>query len=415
MRVDNTTLTESDLGPPPFSASSGDVRINRLLSISLTISLLASFGTLLAQQWIAHFKRETHRGPEMDRWEKRRRLDGARRWKLETIVELVLPTIMQAALVVFLIGLIDLLGSLSGSVALPNLILACCGAGAFIVSILCSVWDPYCPFQTSLPKILSYPIRIGVTQINDSSSWRCTIFNIFGTLQRPDETCHVLEAKAICTTLRTSSDDAVLLDNARNLPLLSDRAALKILSQDPEVLPRLFFLSHRAEGDSTRTATYGRAAVHLIFAGQPLDVNWQYLILWHWQDATRDCVYDPTNSVSLLPSSFTTFGLMCLPKSSEFAPEVSKRYLDHVCAAFRGSPVEETIITVGMMAWYLTAYSQSLLQTSDGQGVAEATPVRGAETTFHRPHTNIDISDWEELVKGVRTAYSEFQGYPLGV
>lgn len=397
MRVDNATLTDADLGPSAFVATSGNIRINLLLSISLTISLLASFGTLLAQQWIAHFKGGIHLGLEKDRWEKRRKLDGAQRWHLETIVELVLPTIMQAALVVFLIGLIDLLGSLSSSVALPNLILACLGACAFIVSIIFSIWDPYCPFQTSIPKILSYPFLI-VTHIVHPSSIYNFVLHTPAPLQRRPETTEMLEAKAIRTTLESSYDDDALADNARNLTLLRDPAALRILTESPTVLPRLTYLS-----SATRGPEYSLAAAHLTFAGPALDNgHLQSIGRPRWASTSQYCIYRPGQTVALLPASFAVIGATSF-NDCGVDLAMAKRYLDYVLATFRGSPVGDNVITVGMMAWYLSAYRHYSLRERELFG-RPVPPTASEINLLHHPR-----KDWQE----VKTAYGEFQRFSL--
>lgn len=405
MRVDNATLTSTDLEPPPFSASSEDIRINRLLSISLTISLLASFGTLLAQQWISHFKRETHLGFEKDLWEKRRRLDGAQRWHLETIVELVLPTLLQTALIVFMIGLIDLLGTLNHSVALPNLILASLGAFTFIVSIICSIWDPYCPFQTPIPKIILRPLHFIVSRIVHPSIARGIASHIPIPLQRRPESDDVMEAKSICATLETSHDDAALFDSAQNLALMWDRAALQIVGERPEVdkqLERLYRLAGKQ--GRTRAAVFAQARAHVVLAGPAGWVGHPTIL---WEEAAAGCLADPTSPLSRLSSSFVAFGMWALCKHLQYGPDVTGEYLDHLCAAFDGAAVRETVTTIGMMAWYLSSSSHPSLRSSDRRGKARATPLLvPRDTPF-----GLELPYDRSALLLVKTAYTEFREF----
>lgn len=75
----NATWSLDDLKEDTFSPTADSQRINQLFSISLTFSLLASFGALLGQQWVIHYNKRSPAGSEMERWERQRKLEAAHR------------------------------------------------------------------------------------------------------------------------------------------------------------------------------------------------------------------------------------------------------------------------------------------------------------------------------------------------
>lgn len=75
----NSTLTPDILKEDDFNAKPDDLRVNQLFSISLTFSLLASFGALLGQQWVIHYSKRSPAGSERERWERQRKLEAAHR------------------------------------------------------------------------------------------------------------------------------------------------------------------------------------------------------------------------------------------------------------------------------------------------------------------------------------------------
>ncbi|KAG8979372.1 hypothetical protein FRC05_008356 [Tulasnella sp. 425] len=62
MKADNNTLSPTDLSPP-FSPSSNSVIVNCLLYASLSCSLLAAVGAMMAKEWLQSFDRTGQTGP----------------------------------------------------------------------------------------------------------------------------------------------------------------------------------------------------------------------------------------------------------------------------------------------------------------------------------------------------------------
>lgn len=75
----NATWSQDDLDEDPFFPTTDSQRINQLFSLSLTFSLLASFGALLGQQWVIHYNKRSPAGSEKERWERQRKLEAAQR------------------------------------------------------------------------------------------------------------------------------------------------------------------------------------------------------------------------------------------------------------------------------------------------------------------------------------------------
>ncbi|KAG8899695.1 hypothetical protein FRC00_001089 [Tulasnella sp. 408] len=76
-------------------APTGALPINILFAMSLTLALLASFLAVLGQQWLVYYRKRSGGGVEHQRWEQLRRYLGAKRWRLELVLDDLLPSILQ--------------------------------------------------------------------------------------------------------------------------------------------------------------------------------------------------------------------------------------------------------------------------------------------------------------------------------
>ncbi|KAG8935019.1 hypothetical protein FRC01_010524 [Tulasnella sp. 417] len=85
MKADNNTLASADL-LPPFAADSNSIITNCLLYASLTFSLLAAVGAMMAKEWLQSFDRTGQTGPvEEQAIFRQRKFDGVQQWHLETL------------------------------------------------------------------------------------------------------------------------------------------------------------------------------------------------------------------------------------------------------------------------------------------------------------------------------------------
>lgn len=315
--VDNSTLKPTDLTPPPFTPSQVNWVVNQLFTASLTLSLLAAFGALLAQQWIVQYTRPTAGAVDGGRWDRERKFEGAQRWKLPWVVEMLLPIILQAALFVFIIGFIIFLRDLGWPVAIPNLILTIVGVVAFIISTLVSAWDPFCPFHTPFSTITTIFIRHCVPIIQRiGRAWRSPatpdvledlrayrergrlrmsagdwtnhhippkpfwVFEpsslVFARLQRQEEAIEGLQERAARRFLETSGHNQLLVATAVNLPFPFNESEKSDNREygDSRLrrLVSLYRLSRRRSNER-EWGIYVAAIMHLILTQDGLDIR----------------------------------------------------------------------------------------------------------------------------------------------
>lgn len=154
-----TIRTPADLPSASFTPPAGAYIINVLFSMSLTLAILGSFLAVLGQQWLVYYRKRGGGGAESQRWEQLRRYLGAKRWRLELVLDDVLPSVLQIALVIFCIAFILYLNTLSDSLCY-TIAAPLCGAGAIIVlTAFCAAWDYWCPFKSPLSHLLQYVLR----------------------------------------------------------------------------------------------------------------------------------------------------------------------------------------------------------------------------------------------------------------
>ncbi|KIO20332.1 hypothetical protein M407DRAFT_220773, partial [Tulasnella calospora MUT 4182] len=105
MRVDNNNTIVPTDPPPPFIPSSNSVIVNCLLYASLSCSLLAAVGAMMAKEWLQDFDRSGQTGPleEQGRF-RQRKFNGLRQWHLESIIR-SLPNVLLLSVILFFAGI----------------------------------------------------------------------------------------------------------------------------------------------------------------------------------------------------------------------------------------------------------------------------------------------------------------------
>ncbi|KAG8912117.1 hypothetical protein FRC01_005283 [Tulasnella sp. 417] len=160
-----------DLPSASFSPASGIFPVNILFSLSLTLALLAAFLAVLGQQWLVYYRKRSGGGPEAQRWEQLRRYLGAKRWRLEVMLDDILPSLLQLGLIIFCIALALYLGTLSRwicyTVAVPmGIALAC-----ILFMAVSAALDKWCPFKSPLSRAFqSIPPSVA------RSTWLITLY-----------------------------------------------------------------------------------------------------------------------------------------------------------------------------------------------------------------------------------------------
>ncbi|KAG9032867.1 hypothetical protein FS837_002613 [Tulasnella sp. UAMH 9824] len=114
----DTVPTDSILPSASFSPSQDIFTINALFSLSLAFAIISSFLAVLGRQWLVYYRKRSGGGPDRQRWEQLKRFLGAERWKLEPILDDVLPSLLQIGLIIFCASLVLYLRHLSPAMSL---------------------------------------------------------------------------------------------------------------------------------------------------------------------------------------------------------------------------------------------------------------------------------------------------------
>ncbi|KAJ7836928.1 hypothetical protein B0H13DRAFT_2368453, partial [Mycena leptocephala] len=125
-----------------------------MLYISLFTALLAALLAVLGKQWIMYYQAAGSRGTIEERGlDRRRKLDGIRRWRFDLILQ-NFPMLLQLALLLFSSALSFYLWSIHRSVAVIILVLTNLGVFTYIGLLVAAIAFPDCPFQTPLAPFL---------------------------------------------------------------------------------------------------------------------------------------------------------------------------------------------------------------------------------------------------------------------
>lgn len=419
--ADNSTLTPADLVPPPFNPSHTSLITNQLFSSSLTLSLLASFGALLAQQWIVQYTRPTPGSSDGGRWDRERKFFGAQRWGFQTVVEMILPIILQGALFVFIVGFIIFLHDLCKPVALPNLILTIVGLSAFTISTLVSAWDPFCPFQTPFTTITRFIAHYGLWPLISTvlfilgqslrllgryarAIWlfigsarpRRRAFYEHSPLARPSdiffdirhwirekaqrekEKTEVVHGRAVRRFIETSGRVQLLKATAANLPLPFNNVDVNKPFYTPPSerhFHRLISLHELASrrGNKEEESVYARAVVHVLLMEEgprPDDVS-----IHIFNCAAHAYLDNPQGTFHYTTSAIATVLQHYLDTSGRSPPEKAREYVDFLClsALRHPQPLPMTgallgVISVFRALWKSTTPSAVLLNFQERYG-----------------------------------------------
>ncbi|KAG8924891.1 hypothetical protein FRC01_010924 [Tulasnella sp. 417] len=354
----STIRTPADLPSASFSPPAGAYPINVLFSMSLTLALLGSFLAVLGQQWLVYYRKRSGGGAERQRWEQLRRYLGAKRWKLELILDDVLPSVLQVALVIFCVAFSLYLGTLSKSLSYA-IATPLCAAGTIIVMMaFCAAWDDWCPFKSPLShltqSVLQYSMGIlgrimGILVAYafvafDWVAYKCTYEDASFVGSRPAALnqartigkwfiCHAqrtadatdyLKFVALKRVLCTSDDPNALVHAATNAQSISQGHLLKQILNDSELRSRFENLDTVSmdtwiydQPVTIQNTAIARSLFYMVLAGGSVE---DFL---HYED--RVClegrVDDPdygTNLMININSKFASFFVMdALPMDNE--------------------------------------------------------------------------------------------------
>ncbi|KAG8898292.1 hypothetical protein FRC00_003028 [Tulasnella sp. 408] len=187
-----------------FSPSPDIFIINALFALSLAIAIISSFLAVLGRQWLVYYRKRSGGGPDHQRWEELKRFLGAERWRLQTILDDVLPSLLQIGLIIFCVSLILYLQHLNHTISLIVAIPMYVGLAFFIGSALCTVWDKFCPFHSPLSHMLASAVTY--------RQWFRSLIHV-----REEEGPESLQIMTVKRAICTSDDPATLLYATSNI------------------------------------------------------------------------------------------------------------------------------------------------------------------------------------------------------
>ncbi|KAJ7150822.1 hypothetical protein C8R43DRAFT_863971, partial [Mycena crocata] len=121
-----------------------------LLYVSLFSTLLAALLAVLGKQWLMYYSAAGERGTiEARGLERQRKLDGLRRWKFDTVMQMF-PLLLQIGLFLFSAALSIYLWQIHVSLAIVVLCFTSFGFTSYTFLLISAAVSPDCPFQTPL-------------------------------------------------------------------------------------------------------------------------------------------------------------------------------------------------------------------------------------------------------------------------
>ncbi|KAG9040444.1 hypothetical protein FS837_000608, partial [Tulasnella sp. UAMH 9824] len=229
---DNTTQANTNLPSSSFSPTPAIYAVNVLFAISLTFAMASSFLAVLGQQWLVHYRKREGGGPEHERWEQLRRHLGAKRWKLELVLDDILPGLLQLGVAIFCTSFVIYLGTLKHTmwafVAVPTLVLLV----GLLFMATAAAWDKSAP-----PDYKSAFIQ-GAKDI---------FIYIGKIVRRPEDDASKLQFLALKRVICTSEDQRALDCAIANLRAVNDTSVLRLIRADDEMHDRLRVLANPPE------------------------------------------------------------------------------------------------------------------------------------------------------------------------
>ena len=138
-----------------YKAPANAVRDNIIFSTSLFFSIFAAFGAVLGKQWLTYYTRVcwdmTDKG-QAEEWQAK--IAGAEKWNLQLLIDVVLPSFLQAALGLFIIGTVDFFWNTHTLLGIWTCSLAALALVLFFGTIILAIVYPECPFQSPFSRIL---------------------------------------------------------------------------------------------------------------------------------------------------------------------------------------------------------------------------------------------------------------------
>ncbi|KAG9028813.1 hypothetical protein FS837_003776 [Tulasnella sp. UAMH 9824] len=298
--VNSSITSKADLPSASFTPPPRIYLVNVLFSVSLMLALCSSLLAVFGQQWIVYYRKRGAGGAEDRRWELLQRYLGAKRWRLELVLDDLVPSLLQLGLVIFCIAFALHLKTVSQSLnRIIAWLLYVAGATNFAMATS-AAFDPWCPFTQPLSRIARSVASAILAFAVSSAYCSSTLFLLiagrsinaiwpkvaerqvqipggalaavkvaiayfadryrsltsagFRSAKDPGD----LKVEALRRVMCTSEDRDALIYAAINLQVLRDERALSSLARDREFFVRLSILQTVARGETQHGGSSGR-------------------------------------------------------------------------------------------------------------------------------------------------------------
>ena len=168
------------LSRPPFQPDPRSIRINILWFASLVLSLVSASIGILTKQWLREYISNTASSARENARIRQLRYEGFVTWRIPLTIAL-LPILLQIALALFFIGLLDLLWSLDRSVASVITVIVTISLSFLVVTTLLPTIRGDCPYKS--PQALGvFLVYQGLSRL--SSILALKVYTILGWNRR---------------------------------------------------------------------------------------------------------------------------------------------------------------------------------------------------------------------------------------
>ncbi|KAI0785246.1 hypothetical protein C8Q75DRAFT_776544 [Abortiporus biennis] len=226
-----------------FTAPKSAIRINTLWFTSLVFSLISALLGILAKQWLRRYISHTSSAPREAIQIRQHRYNGLIKWRMIEIVGW-LPVLLEIAVVLFFVGLIEFLWQLDRIVA--SIVTSFIGLSLlfFAITTIAPAFSTNCPFKS--PQAFGFCTILwtifGHNRLleRDFRFWR-TFDKMAGDDHLPEtwrereiaavkETGSVLEVSALAWLSHTYSGDDVLDQMVPCISELKNRRAVRLIA-----------------------------------------------------------------------------------------------------------------------------------------------------------------------------------------
>ncbi|KAI0791005.1 hypothetical protein C8Q75DRAFT_697723, partial [Abortiporus biennis] len=155
----NSTQNAMPLDPASFKPDKTIIQINILWFSSLVFSLVTASLGMLVKQWLREYLSGDHSSPRIHARVRQFRYHGLSKWRVFEIMA-ILPTLLQIALILFLVGLIEFLNSIHREVAMVIAAVVGLWFTVYAVTTILPTLYPQCPYKSPQARVLYNIIRV---------------------------------------------------------------------------------------------------------------------------------------------------------------------------------------------------------------------------------------------------------------